>query len=331
MERIAKLTLILCKIDLHDIEEAVWEPYHREGPGRPPRNPMGIFKALMVKRLRQIPSDRELYRRLWDDEALREICDIEEREKPYHPSQLTRFRRLVGPERLEGIVGRLVGELVEGGVIRGETVAMDATFIKAHSRRDPREDGRGYSDPEARVGRDGGSFSLGYRAHISDDSESDLPVAYIVAPANDNEKKHAPSLLDKTVEATKGRVRTVVADPQYSSGRFREKAAGYGVEAVIPYPRNQRRGENVLRVDKRFRAHGPEWEVRIYGRARSSIERVNSRLEELVCLDRHRVRGLRNVTVHVALCIIAMLLVAVAALRLGVPERARCVASFGWG
>ena len=83
-------------------------------------------------------------------------------------------------------------------------------------------------------------------------------------------------------------------------------------------------------MDRRFRVHGPEREVRIYGRARSSIERLNSRLEELVCLGRHRVRGLRNVTVHIALCIIAMLLVAVAALRLGVPERARCIASFGW-
>jgi len=28
------------------------------------------------------------------------ICDIEEREKPYHPSQLTRFRSRVSPERL---------------------------------------------------------------------------------------------------------------------------------------------------------------------------------------------------------------------------------------
>jgi hypothetical protein len=70
--------------------------------------------------------------------------------------------------------------------------------------------------------------------------------------------------------------------------------------------------------------------VRIYGRARSSIERVNSRLEDLVCLNRHRVRGLSSVAVHVALCIIAMLLVAVAALRLGIPEKARCIASFGW-
>ena len=40
-----------------------------EGPGRPPRSPLGIFKALVVKRLRRIPSDRELYRRLWDDRA----------------------------------------------------------------------------------------------------------------------------------------------------------------------------------------------------------------------------------------------------------------------
>jgi len=43
---------------------------------------MSIFKALVVKRLRQIPSDRELYRRLWDDPMLREICDIEDRERP---------------------------------------------------------------------------------------------------------------------------------------------------------------------------------------------------------------------------------------------------------
>jgi len=331
VKRLGDVALILSKLDLHDIEKIVWEPYHEEGPGRPPRNPMGIFKALMVKRLWRMPSDRELYRRLWDDPMLREICDIEDREKPYHPSQITRFRSNVGPERLDGIVDELVGELVEGGVIDGETVAMDATFIEAYSRRDPHDDRRGYSDPDARVGRDGRSYDLGYRAHISDDADSDLPVAFIVAPANENEKKHAPDLLDKTVEATRGRARTVVADPQYSSRRFREKAAGCGVEAVIPYPRNQRRGEDVLRVDRRFRAHGPEHEVRVYGPARSSIERVNSRLEELVCLNEHRLRGLRNVTVHVALCIIAMLLVAVAALRLGMPEKARCIASFGWG
>jgi len=188
----------------------------------------------------------------------------------------------------------------------------------------------GGSDLDARVGRNDRGYDLGYRAHIAADSWSNLPVAFTAAPANENEKRHAPELLDKTLKATKGRLRTLVADYQYSSERFRRKAAECGVEAIIPYPSNQKKGEEVLRVDRRFRVHGPEREVRIYGRARSSIERVNSRLEDLVCLNRHRVRGLSSVAVHVALCIIAMLLVAVAALRLGIPEKARCIASFGW-
>ena len=330
MERLGDVALILSKLDLHDVENAVQEPYHTEGPGRPPRSPLGIFKAMVVKRLRQIPSDRELYRRLWSDEELRKICDIEDRERPYHPSQLSRFRSRVGPERLEGIVDILVEELVDCGIIACETVAMDATFIKASSKRDLHDNRRGASDPDARVGRDGRTYSLGYRAHLVVDSGSDLPIAFTVAPANENEKRYAPDLLDKTLKATNRRVRTMVADSQYSSERLRGKASECGVEAIIPYPSNQRRGEQVLRVDSKFRAHGHEREVEIYGRARSSIERVNSRLEELVCLNRHRVRGLWNVSVHVTLCVIAMLLVAVAALRLGMPEKARCIASFGW-
>jgi len=328
MERHEDAVFALSKLNLDNIEKNIHEAYHQKGPGRPPRNPLGIFKALLTKRLRQIPSDRELYRRLLNDPTLRMICDIEEREKPYHPSQLTRFRSRVGPERLETIIASLVEELIEGGIIRGETVAMDATFIKAYSKRDSRDNLRGASDPDAMVGRDGRSYGLGYKSHIAGDVYSDLPLAFIAASAN--EKKHAPELLDKAVEATGGRVERLVADSQYSSRRFRGKVADCGVVAVIPYPSNQRKEEDVLRVDKLFRVYGSEEERRLYGLGRSSIERVNSRLEGQGCLDRHRVRGLRNVTIHVALCIIAMLLVAVAALRLGVPEKARSIATFGW-
>ena len=91
-------------------------------------------------------------------------------------------------------------------------------------------------------------YGLGYKTHIAGDVYSDLPLAFIAASANDNEKKHAPGLLDKTVEATGGRVETLVTDSQYSSRRFREKVADCGVVAVIPYPSNQRKGEDVLRL-----------------------------------------------------------------------------------
>jgi hypothetical protein len=64
---------ILRSLNLDNIEKTLSGAYHQEDAGRPPRKPIGIFKALVIKRVRQIPSDRELYRRLWNDEALREV------------------------------------------------------------------------------------------------------------------------------------------------------------------------------------------------------------------------------------------------------------------
>jgi len=92
---------------------------------------------------------------------------------------------------------------------------------------------------------------------------------------------------------------------------------------VIPYPTNQLKEEaNVLRVDKYFRTHGPSLEKQLY-KQRSGVERVNSRQKEQLCLERHRARGLERITTHALLCMIAMLLNGVVALRLGRPEKAR--------
>lgn len=314
---------ILPELDLDDIEKEVGEAYHKDGPGRPPRKPMGIFKALVVERLQQIPSDRELYRRMWKDDDIRELCDIEEEEKPYHPSQLSRFRKRIGIERLENIMNKLLQELSEGRVISGETVALDATFVKAYSRRDPHNNRLGKSDPEARVGRNGKTYELGYKIHVAIDTKSELPLAVVVAPANDNEKKHAPALFRKAWKTTEHRMKTFIADSQYSSRKLREHLSAYGVKAVIPYPANQNRKEaDVLRVDKYFRTHGPAEERQIYT-LRGAVERVNSRQKEQLGLERHRARGLKRVTTHALLCMIAMLLNAVAALRLNRPEKAR--------
>lgn len=69
------------------------------------------------------------------------------------------------------------------------------TFIKAWSRRDPADDNHGFSDPEAKVGRDGKSYDLGYKAHVAMDVESDMPVAVVGASANKKEKRHVGGLL----------------------------------------------------------------------------------------------------------------------------------------
>jgi len=66
----------------------------------------------------------------------------------------------------------------------------------------------------------------------------------------------------------------------------------------------------------------PEFSCTLRSKA---IGRVNSRLKEQLCLERHRARGLERMIIHALLCLIAMLLNALTALRLGRTEKARSI------
>jgi IS5 family transposase len=237
MKRYGTLETLFGRVDLSFAEMVVNESYHVKGSvGRPPRKPLGVFKAHLLRRLRHVPSDRMLVRQLWKDPRLRRICDIEEGEPPYGIAVLSRFRMKVGPERLMRIVDHAVEVLVKKGRIKGEALALDSTFIKAHSRRSL-DNRTGFSDPESRVGRAVKTRDLGYRLHLAVDTRSELPVAMTVASANENEKKHSLRLFEKASFHVKPR--KLLADPQYSSAVLREAALKQGTLPVIPYPRNQ--------------------------------------------------------------------------------------------
>jgi hypothetical protein len=166
MRRYETLETLFGKVDLSFAEAVLNESYHvKDSVGRPPRKPLGVFKAHLLRRLRHVPSDRMLVRQLWKDPRLRRICDIGENEHPYGIAVLSRFRKRVGPERLMRIVDDAVETLVEKRRIKGETLAMDSTFIKAHSRRNL-DNRTGYSDPESRVGRAVKTRDLGLQASL---------------------------------------------------------------------------------------------------------------------------------------------------------------------
>jgi hypothetical protein len=199
---------------------------------------MGILKALVVKRFRNIPIDRQLYRRLWSDPELRELYDIEEHEKPYHPSQLTRFKQRIGPEKLETIMECILARLRDAGVIKGKIVVCDATFIQAYSKRDPKYDSKGYSDPDARVGRAyRRSYKLGWRAHTLVSMKA-LPITNIVRAANVNDKVLAEPLLEKASKLLmryEKRISHYIADSQHYSEEVFKAIRRYGAEPVIPH------------------------------------------------------------------------------------------------
>ena len=149
-----------------------------------------------------------------------------------------------------------------------------------------------------------------------------MPTAYLVAPANENEKRHFEEAASKARERFPN-ARWHVADNQYSSKRLRrvieEDLKG---RPVIPKRRDEKRGAGDFFVDKTFRCRGDEGMCRLY-RRRTASERMNSRAERLI--GRNRLRGHVRVGGYVGVALTLMLIIAAASYRRGRPELARSI------
>jgi len=272
-------------------------------------------------RMKGIRSLREMTRLLDADPRLRKLCLIKPGEAGYPRSVLSRFIRKVGEDNLTRVIEEKVVKLLKRNDAKDVDAVLDASFIKAWSTRHPLDNKKGYSDDEARVGRAGRTFGLGYKLHLFIDSQTMLPLTCAFASANQNEKKHSLNMLEKTKQILKrsaARLRSVVADSQYSNSKLRNAVD----EAVIPYPTNQKRGvRDILRVDKKFRTYGPEDQKREYHK-RPHIEAVYSFLKTQYSLAINKVRGLRNVASYSLYSLLCLVLNREAAENIGRPDKA---------
>ena len=192
---------MLNSLDLGFVQHLLESCYRQKGAGRPPKSPLGLFKVHLAKRFLRINSLRELERRLWIDERLRAICGIAREQPAYGRTVLSRFNQRLGTRRLRRTVDKQVKKLICRRIVKARTVALDATFIKAHSRRSM-DNRAGYSAPESRVGRAYQSYGLGYKLHMAVDTGSGAPLSFQVAPANTNEKPLSIPLLKATIKTT---------------------------------------------------------------------------------------------------------------------------------
>jgi len=313
---------VLDSLNLDHVRTELTEHYHNEGPGRKPINPLSMLKAQLAKHLLQIPSDRRLALRLRKDRRLAKACGLRRR-TPSH-GLFTHFRHRLGEEAYQRIFNKLAMNLIESGVMIGRVVAVDSTHVVAYSGR-AMDNRVGGSDPDARVGRGRRGFILGYRVHTVCCADSELPIAFTVAPCNENDKLYFEPLLEKARRLGVG-FRHVVADSQYNSENVRNAAEWLGAEPVIPVRRDSR-ARRALHVGRGFVAKGARRVVRLF-RKRWSIERLFGRAKNWLLLDGLRVRGLAQVGIHVSLSLISMLSVAVTAVRTGVPGLVRCIKRF---
>jgi hypothetical protein len=282
---------------------------------------MGLFRTFIVMRMKGVRSLREMTRLLDADPRLRRLCLIKPTEKGYPRSVLSRFIRKVGETRLINIIDEKVAKLSKQNGAKDIDSIFDASFIKAWSTRDPLDNQTGYSDKEARVGRAGRSFGLGYKLHLAIDSATMLPLACIFASANQNEQKHSLNLLEKTkliLKQSEAKLRSVIADSQYSDSKLRNAVDA----AVIPYRSNQKRNvEGLLRVDKKFRTYGPQEQKKEYHK-RPHVEAVYSFLKTQYSLTVNKVRGLGNVASYALFSILCLVLNREAAENFGRYDKA---------
>jgi len=281
-----------------------------------------LLKIELVKRFVEVKAYAEVYRRLQSSEEWRRVCDIDSIDTIPHPSTWTRFRKRVGAARLQLILSDLLKQLDPIDTYNTPVIATDPTFIEAYSKRDPKNNTVGYSDPEAHLRKEGRNTILGYGVHLAVDVVKGLVIGFVVAPANRNEKRVLPHLLMRLITAG-FRVKTLIADSQHSSNFIRRLCSLFGITAIIPYPRNHfKHVKGLLRVDRLFRAHGPRRQVKLYHK-RSANERGNAWLKDFYGLDQLRTRGLENATIHVTLCVIASYIIAIAALKHKRPDLIR--------
>jgi hypothetical protein len=272
-------------------------------------------------RMKGVRSLREMTRLLGTDPRLRRLCLLKPQEKGYTRSVLSRFTKRLGQDRLNNIIEDKVIKLLRDNQSKQIDVVLDASFIKAWSTRHPTNSQIGYSDPEARVGRTGRSYALGYKVHLSIDSKTMLPLSCLFASANDNEKKHSLVILERAkqvLQSSGAKLRSLIADSQYSDGKIRAAVD----KAVIPYPSNQKRGvSDVLRVDKKFRTYGPEDQKKEYHK-RPPVEAVNSFLKTQCSMVVNKVRGLRQVVTYALFSIFCLVLNREAAQNIGRKDKA---------
>jgi transposase len=271
--------------------------------------------------MRGVRSLREMTRLLDTDLRLRRLCLVKPSEAGYPRSVLSRFIRRVGEDNLVRIIEeKVVRLLIENGATDVDAV-FDASFIKAWSTRDPVDSQTGFSDREARVGRAGRAFGLGYKLHLAIDSKTMLPLTCTFASANQNEKKHSLNMLEKTkliLTQSAARLRSVIADSQYSDSKLRRAVD----EAVIPYPANQKRDvKDLLRVDKKFRTYGPYDQKKEYHK-RPHIEAVYSFLKTQYSLTVNKVRGVANVASYALYSLLCLVLNREAAENIRKPDKA---------
>lgn len=209
--------------------------------GRKGHSIRGMWAALIAGVLNQGQSLADVPRLLKRDKGTRMLCGFSKDEIPDEDAFGRCLKKLV---RHEGLLEECFSGLVERARQLlpnfGAKLAVDSTDIKAYSnghRQSPSDrearwgvKGAGHhGGPRANTGAEAGKggkegkkralyYWFGYKLHLVVDAVHELPVAFVVTPANESDTKQMKPLLKKAVpDKPKAKPEAVIADKGYDS------------------------------------------------------------------------------------------------------------------
>ena len=123
-------------LDAHDFDpfvEGLCRGFYAQVMGRPSLAPGRYFRLLLVGYFEGIDSERGIAWRATDSLAVRSFLRLGLEDAPPDHSTIARTRRLIDVETHRAIFTWVQQRLVEAGLLKGKTVAIDATTLEANA------------------------------------------------------------------------------------------------------------------------------------------------------------------------------------------------------
>lgn len=306
---VQQLEAVFAKLDDEPLLKVLIGPTRRGPKGHPAQV---LWHCLVAKYVMGLASTDALIRELHNNPLVAKACGIDSPETIPHKSTFSRFIARLSKYKIAAKLKDVSRSLVRDCYAKlpgfGERVAMDSTTLKGWvngGKPRPSDKEAQWSVKKNTHGKT--EFVLGWKLHLLVDCEYELPIAANVTPGNASDVKRASHVLREARVAASGAFHPeyVMADKAYSARELRSLIRWqYWAMPVIDIPSGHKKALATYAEQLIL----PEYAA--LKRQRGAIERVNSRLKGQRSLNRITVRGLRKVTVHCYLALIALQVVA---------------------
>src|SRR5712692_9558487 len=129
----ARLNALLEAHDFDRFVEKKCQPFYAAVMGRPSLTPGRYFRLLLLGYFEGIDSERGIAWRATDSLAIRSFLGLGVNDAPPDHSTISRTRRLIDLETHRDVFTWVQQLLVEAGLLKGQTLAIDATTLEANA------------------------------------------------------------------------------------------------------------------------------------------------------------------------------------------------------